>query len=644
MSILHFYLAEKPSLGRTIAAALGGGRRESKAIRGNGWVVSWCVGHLLEQAMPEDYDPRLRQWRSQDLPILPQRWKSLPKAATEDQLAAIRGLLKQADLVVHCGDPDREGQLLVDEVLEHLHWPGPTLRAWLPDLSDRALTHALARESLRPNEAYRGLRDAARGRARADWLVGMNLSRAMTLANRAAGGDALISIGRVQTPTLKLVVDRDREIERFVPKDFFLVRARFEQEGARYFGDWIPPERLADDEGRCLDRAEAEAVRERVEGQVGRVEQLEVKARAEPPPLPFSLNELQQAASRRLGLSAQRTLELAQSLYERHKLITYPRTDCRYLAANQHADAPAVLAALAGGGYADQVAAADPARKSRAFDDRRITAHTAIIPTAKAAEKGRLSDHEQRLYDMVARTYLAQFYPDYRYQATKVVTECVGERFRSSGRITLELGWKELFPSSNAETETKDGQSLPTLRKGEVLCETAELLVRQTRPPAHYTEGTLIRAMANISRLVGDERIRRTLRENQGIGTEATRAGIIETLKLRGFIEVCGKSLLATSLGGALVDSVPGQLASPAVTAWWEQQLASIAEAKGELSVFEARAADWIRRLLPTIGRERFSVPLITPSGRSGKGRQAKRTKTKRKPQGTEIDKRGRRG
>ncbi len=626
--MLHFYLAEKPSLGRTIGEALGGGRREPKAIRGPGWVVSWCVGHLLEQAMPEDYDKRLSQWRREDLPILPEQWKLLPKAATRDQLQIIRGLLKEADLVINCGDPDREGQLLVDEVLEHLRWRGRTLRAWLPDLSERALRRALEPPALRSNGDYRGLRDAARGRARADWLVGMNLSRAMTLANRCAGGDALISIGRVQTPTLKLVVDRDREIEHFVPKDYFMLRARFAQGEVSYLGDWQPPEEYADEEGRCLDRARAEAVRDRVHGQPGSIVRLEVKERREAPPLPFSLNELQQAASRRLGLSAQRTLELAQALYERHKLLTYPRTDCRYLAANQHADAPAVLAALERGGYREAVAAADPGRRSRAFDDKRISAHTAIVPTAKAAPTHGLSDQERALYDMVARTYLAQFYPEHRYQATTVITECVGERFRSTGRRALEIGWKALFPApkSAAEQGETSEQTLPELVEGEVICRQPEVLARQTRPPAHYTEGTLIRAMANIARLVEDERIRRTLRENQGIGTEATRAGIIETLKRRGFISVRGRSLLATPLGGALVDSAPAQLTSPAITAWWEQQLALIAEGSGELAVFEARAADWIRRLLPTIGRERFNAPLRAPDNRpAGKGGKSKR-------------------
>ncbi len=432
-------------MGRTIADALGGGRRGPKAIRGPGWVVSWCVGHLLEQAMPEDYDKRLSQRRREDLPILPEQWKLLPKPATRDQFQVIRGLLKEADLVINCGDPDREGQLLVDEVLEHLRWR--TLRAWLPDLSERALRQALEPRALRPNGDYRRLRDAARGRARADWLVGMNLSRAMTLANRAAGGDALISIGRVQTPTLKLVVDRDREIEHFVPKDHFPLRARFAQGEFLYLGDWQPSEEFADEEGRCGNRAQAEAARDRVNGQPGRIVRLEVKERREPPPLPFSLNELQQAASRRLGLSAQRTLELAQALYERHMLVTYPRTDCRYLSVNQHTDAPAVLAALARGGYPEAVAAADAGRRSRAFDDKRIRAHTAIVPTAKPAPKRGLSDQERALYDMVARTYLAQFYPDHRYQATTVITECVDERFRSSGRRELEGRLEGLVPS-----------------------------------------------------------------------------------------------------------------------------------------------------------------------------------------------------
>ena len=597
------YLAEKPSLGRTIAAALGHGRKEKGCIRGSGWVVSWCVGHLYEQAMPEEYDPALKRWSREALPIIPERWKLTAKKAHRTQIALIKQLLSESDRVVHCGDPDREGQLLVDEVLEKQRWRGPVERAWLPDLTDAALKRALTH--LKGNDHYRGLGDAAKGRSRADWLIGMNLSRAMTLTNREAGGDALISIGRVQTPTLKLVVERDRLIENFVPTDHFQVSAHFDQNGNGYQALWQPGETIADEEGRCLKREAAQAVTDRIGGRPGEITAVKEQAKSEPPPLPFSLNELQQAASKRLGFPAQKTLDVAQALYERHKLITYPRTDCRYLAANQHDEAPALLTALAKNGFAKEIEGADPQRRGRAFNDNKITAHTAIIPTANQA--GKLSRDEAALYDMVARTYLAQFHPDHRYRASRVETRCEGERFLTKGKRVLETGWRVLFPKRE---EKEDERPLPPLTKGGVECREARVEEKRTKPPAHYTEGSLIKAMANVARFVDDQQLRKILRDNQGIGTEATRAGIIETLKKRDFLKSQGKSLLATPLGRQVVEQSPEQLSNPAITAWWEQSLAEVERGEESLERFEARAVTWLKRLLATVEPERIHEPM----------------------------------
>ncbi len=622
---LTLYIAEKPSLGRTIAGALGGGRNQKGVIRGQGWAVTWCIGHLYEQAMPEDYDPALKQWRRDALPILPNPWKLKPRPACREQIATIKQLLKEASRIVHCGDPDREGQLLVDEVLEKHRWRGEVQRAWLPDLSDGALRKALAR--LKDNGEYQGLSHAALGRSRADWLVGMNLSRAMTLANRQAGGDALISIGRVQTPTLKLVVERDRQIEDFQPTDYFPLIARFDQQGAEYEGRWQPSkQRLEgkgfDEEGRCIDRAIPDQLAQQLPGQPAEIRRIDARDRSEPPPLPFSLNELQQAASKRFGLSAQRTLEIAQALYERHKLITYPRTDCRYLSREQHGETPAILAAVAGNGYAELAADADPSKMGRAFDDKRITAHTAIIPTAN--RKGGLNSDEAKVYDMVTRTWLAQFYPDHRFKATTVETVCLEELFVSKGRQVQEEGWKRLFPPAkkNPEGEADDSSPLPALRQGPAECRDARVEAKRTKPPAHYTEGTLIKAMANVARFVEDEKLRKILRENQGIGTEATRAGIIETLKDRRFLESKGKSLLSTQLGRQVIDQIPEQLGNPAITAWWEQQLAEVEKNAIPLEDFERRAITWITRLLQAVDPGRIRTPMRDAGG--GKGRKGR--------------------
>lgn len=616
------YIAEKPSLGRTIAVALGGGRSAQGLIQGNGWVVTWCVGHLYEQAMPEDYDAALKKWTRESLPIVPKVWKLKPKKAHRQQIAVIKAQLKQARRVIHCGDPDREGQLLVDEVLEKLRWKGPVERAWLPDLTDRALRRALANR--KSNVEYRGLSDAARERSHADWLVGMNLSRAMTLANRQAGGDALISIGRVQTPTLKLVVDRDQLIENFVPKDYFVVRAEFAQHDKHYVGLWQPGEYIADEEGRCLQREKAAAVAAKIKGHAGDIVRIESKEKKEPPPLPFSLNELQQAASKRLGLSAQKTLDVAQVLYERHKLITYPRTDCRYLAAAQHDEASDVFAALAENGFSSLLAEADPQCRSRAFNDKKITAHTAIIPTANRS--ARLSREEAALYDMVVHTYLAQFYPDHHYRTTRIETLCEQERFISHGKQITQMGWKALFISPRKEQETEKGSddmpALPVLEKGSVHCRDAKVEARQTQPPAPYTEGSLIRAMANVARFVEDEKLRKILRENQGIGTEATRAGIIETLKTRCFLQARGKTLLSTPLGRQVIAQIPEQLGNPAITAWWEQQLSEVEQGRVAAAAFESRAINWLNRLLQAVESARISQPMRGEKRVSKKARQ----------------------
>ncbi len=623
------YIAEKPSLGRTISQALGGGRPDQGMILGNGWVVTWCIGHLYEQAMPEDYDSALKKWNRESLPIVPDIWKLKPKKEYRQQIAIIKALLNKATLVIHCGDPDREGQLLVDEVLEKQRWKGPVERAWLPDLTDAALKRALSHR--KSNSDYRGLGDAARERSHADWLVGMNLSRAMTLANQQAGGDALISIGRVQTPTLKLVVDRDQLIENFVPKDYFVVLANFVQRSMGYLGVWQPGEHLADEEGRCLRREDADAVAAKVRGESGKIVRIDVKAKKEPPPLPFSLNELQQSASKRLSLSAQRTLDIAQALYERHKLITYPRTDCRYLAAAQHAEAPAVLVALEGNGFSNLVAEANIKLRSRAFNDKKITAHTAIIPTANGA--GQLSRDEAALYGMVVHTYLAQFYPDHHYQMTQIETLCQAEKFICKGKQINQIGWKALFPSHGKDGDSgnnTDEPPLPALEKGNVNCHDARIEAKQTKPPAPYTEGSLIKAMANVARFVEDEKLRKVLRENQGIGTEATRAGIIETLKKRDFLSTKGKTILSTQLGRQVIAQIPEQLGNPAITAWWEQQLTEVEQGRVEPAAFESRAVNWLNRLLQAVDPTRITHPMRSKK-RSFKKRHKGRGKGKRK-------------
>ncbi|MDH4573074.1 DNA topoisomerase III [Salinicola acroporae] len=577
---MRLIIAEKPSLARAIADAL-----PVKATRREGYleagdtVVSWCLGHLLEQAAPERYDPRYKQWRLDDLPIVPERWQLVPRSQARAQLAVLRKLVKGADSVVHAGDPDREGQLLVQEVLNHLNWNRPTQRLLVQDLNRPAVARALA--SLEDNQRYQPLYAAAEARSRADWLYGINLTRAWTLIGRQAGFDGLLSVGRVQTPVLGLVVRRDRDIAAFEPKPFYLLWADLKVARGALRAWWQPGERhlldgtCFDEQGRLLDPRPAEALAQRLVGAQGHLVELDQKRKRQAAPLPYSLSSLQIDAARRHGLSAKRVLDVCQTLYERHQLITYPRSDCRYLPAAHHREAARTLtdACRLDGQLQEWVGRADFGLRSKAWDDTKVGAHHALAPTGRPADLNRLSRDEANLFRLIARNVLAQFYPALETYETRAVFELIGERFQAQGREVLEPGWKPLF------TTRDDVPALPPLTRGETASVTdASCEARETRPPEPFTDASLIKAMMNIARYVEDPAVKRTLRESDGLGTEATRAGIIETLLTRGYLVRDGKAIRATRTGHALIDSLPPAATRPERTALWEQRLSAIAE------------------------------------------------------------------
>ncbi|WP_280549177.1 DNA topoisomerase III [Halomonas sp. 11-S5] len=572
---MRLIIAEKPSLARAIAEALPGApRRDDGALVVGDTTVTWCLGHLLEQAPPDAYDPALKQWRLDHLPILPSRWKLMPRPKARGQLAVIRRLLKSAREVVHAGDPDREGQLLVQEVIEHLGWKGPVSRLLVSDLNRPAVQRALAR--LEDNGRFEPLYRAAQCRARADWLYGINLTRAWTLIGRQAGHDGVLSVGRVQTPVLGLVVRRDAEIRDFVPKPFFVLWADLAVAQGRLRAWWVPGEtHPLDDQGRLLAREPAAALAERLPGAEGRLTALESRDKRQAAPLPYALSALQVDAARRYGLSAKVTLDICQRLYERHQLITYPRSDCRYLPEEHFA---AARATLEGACRQDEtlrgwLAGADFSRRSRAWDDRKVGAHHALAPTGKPADLTRLDKAEADVFRLIVRNVLAQFYPALSTREVKAEFTIVGECFRARGQEILDPGWKPLF------TTRDEAPPLPALTEGEA-CRVQEAGVedRETRPPEPFTDASLIKAMMNIARYVEDPAVRRTLREHDGLGTEATRAGIIETLVERGYLVRQAKALRATRLGSALIASLPEAVGRPERTALWEQRLGAIAE------------------------------------------------------------------
>ncbi|MBF0294061.1 MAG: DNA topoisomerase III [Magnetococcales bacterium] len=606
------YLCEKPSQARDIARILGAAGRREGYLEGGGVRVSWCLGHLLEMWMPEDYQAAWRSWRLESLPIVPERWQRRAKSGTARQLAVIERLLRESVAVVIATDADREGETIAREILEECGYRGEVSRLWLSALDDVSIRKALA--AMRPGQWSEPLYRAGIGRARADWLVGINLSRAFTLLGRNVGHDGVLTVGRVQTPTLKLVVDRDREIENFHPVPYFEVRVSARVEQGELRARWVPPAALADGEGRCTDKRAAESVASRVAGATGTVDKAETKRMREPPPLPPDLATLQQEASRRWGWSAKKTLDIAQSLYETHKAITYPRTDCRHLPVSQFSDAPRILRSLADAGPAlvEAVQGADPSLRSRAWDDGKITAHHGIIPTGALTGLAKLSGEELRLFDVIASLYIAQFYNLFSYDRTVIELTICGEKFRATGRVEVDPGWKRVMRGEEPSPEAKEEDFfLPRVRPGEPARVTeARLEEKTTKPPARYTEGTLIQAMKNIGRSVKDPSLAKILKETAGIGTEATRATIIENLLKRALLVREGrKDLVSAPSGRMLVDMLPHSVTDPATTAVWEQALDEIARGTGSLEAFQQKSASWVARVVARV-KERAALPM----------------------------------
>ena len=591
---MRLFIAEKPSLGRAIADVLPKPHKKGEGFieTAQGDVVTWCIGHLLEQAEPDAYDAAFKQWRMDHLPIVPSQWQLVAKPKTKAQLAVIKRLIKQADCVVNAGDPDREGQLLVDEVIDFLGYPKtkPVQRCLISDLNPPAVRRAL--DKLRDNKEFVPLAVSALARSRADWLYGINMTRAYTLLGRKGGCGELLSVGRVQTPLLGLVVRRDLEIEAFVPKPFYEVLAHLVTDNnERFSAKWLPSEACLpwqDEEGRVLNRALAAKVVERIQGQSAQVEEVEEQARKQAAPLPYNLSSLQIDAAKRFGMDAKRVLDVCQSLYERHKLITYPRSDSRHLPSEHFNRAPQVREAIAATApaLARAVNEADGRIRSKAWNDGKVDAHHAIIPTEKRGNEGSLGADEAKLYGLIARQYLLQFYPPFEYNDSKVLLRLAGGLFQAKARRILKAGWKALLGVEEDDDEEKAG-TLPALKKGEqLLCERGELLEKMTQPPKPFTDATLLAAMTGIARYVQDPEIRKTLRETDGLGTEATRAGIIDLLFKRRFLVRQGKSIKATPTGRALVQVLPASATTPDMTALWEQSLGQIAERHGSYQQF----------------------------------------------------------
>ncbi|WP_462169063.1 DNA topoisomerase III [Pseudoalteromonas lipolytica] len=602
---MKLYIAEKPSLARAIADALPKPQKKQDGFieLANGDCVSWCIGHLLEQAEPDEYDERFKKWRFEHLPIVPEQWQLKPKPKTRKQLTVLKKLIKQATQIVHAGDPDREGQLLVDQVIDQVKLSQAKKqqiqRLLISDLNLNAVKKAL--NNLRSNREFIPLSVSALARSRADWLFGMNLTRAYTLAGQKAGFGNVLSVGRVQTPILGLVVNRDNEIANFTAKPFYEVLAHLKTQNQQTFtAKWQPSkacEPYQDDEGRVLHRGLAENVVSRITDQPATVSELEQKQKKQQAPLPYNLSALQIDAAKAFSMPAQSVLDICQNLYERHKLITYPRSDNRYLPKDHHREAAGIIAAIAhnNGQPNEACNKADSSKRSKCFNDSKVAAHHAIVPTVKQLRTAALNADEQKVYRLICRQYLAQFYPDYIFNETKVSVMIAGGLFKTTAKQDVSLGFKALM----GKTELKDEQTLPPLEKGQQLhCYEAQLVDKMTSPPAHFTDATLLSAMTGISRYVKDSEIKKILKETDGLGTEATRAGIIELLFKRRFLKRQGKSIIATETGQALISALPLALASPDLTAKWEASLSNIAEQQMSYQQFLTPLLDELQQLV----------------------------------------------
>ena len=609
---MKLFLCEKPSQGNDIAKVLGATKRGEGCLStpDGQLTVTWGIGHLVEQLNPEEYDPAFKKWAFETLPIIPGKWGLSPKKETKKQFNVVMKLIKQAKLVVIATDIDREGETIARELLDLAGFRGQIKRLWLSALDEASIRKALA--SLKNNEETLPLYYAGLARSRADWLIGMNFSRLYTLLAQQKGYQGKpLSVGRVQSPTLSLVVNRDREIKNFIPKQHFTLQVMLSDGKQHFATQYVIPEQYCDPDGLCLSAQVIQAANRQIR-QLGqaKVESVETKRERQHAPLCFALSDLQSEANRLYGLGAQRVLDIAQSLYETHKATTYPRTDCGYLPESQLAEASRVIQYVLQSDQRLQPISAvlNLNQKSRVWNDKKITAHHGIIPTMVKVDISKMSDEEMKLYDLIRRRYLAQFLPISETDKTQIILKCGQHILSARGNVLVTPGWKILFGKSLDEDDDAP-QALPTLKQGQI-CQISETEIKtlQTSPPNHFTEGTLLTAMKNAARFVTDERLKHRLRETEGLGTEATRAGTIQGLIDKGFLQKKGKSLLATEAAMMLMDSLPTMLKDPGLTALWEQALNQIAERMLSLEVFMQKQETFVRHLMAECLKQGMSL------------------------------------
>lgn len=566
-------LAEKPSVGRELARVLDCKKSGNGYLEGDKYIVTWALGHLVTLADPDVYDKKYEKWDMQDLPMLPQNMKLVVIPESRRQFQAVSSLMKRGDVteLIIATDAGREGELVARWIMMKAGWKGKTQRLWISSQTDKAIKDGF--KNLKPAADYDNLFRSAQARSEADWLVGLNVTRALTCKYNAQ-----LSAGRVQTPTLALIVRREEEIRKFTPKEFWGITAKLQG----FTATW----RDGGKNAQTFDRNKAEEILKKLQGQQAVLTKVERQRKITPPPAAYDLTELQRDANKKYAYSAKETLSLMQSLYERHKLLTYPRTDSRYISQDVVATLPERLRSCMVDEYkplAQEIYRNKPLKTKYLVNDAKVTDHHAIIPTEEQPQLYDLSGPERNIYDLVVRRFLAVLMDPYEYEEIRLTMTIGGETFTAKGRLVVSQGWKAAYNRSFQleEEEDEQTQNLPELSQGQKLkVESVALKPGKTSPPARYTEATLLSAMEHPSGQVSDQNLSRILEETSGLGTPATRADIIEKLFSTFYVERRGKELVPTSKGMQLVELAPEELRSAALTAKWEDQLADIAKGK----------------------------------------------------------------
>ncbi|GKU79240.1 type IA DNA topoisomerase [Paenibacillus sp. L3-i20] len=574
-------IAEKPDMGRNIAAAIDPKAKNNRTyLEGEHYIITWAIGHLIGLAEPDAYDDRYKKWNINDLPIIPSPFKLVPNKKTIDQLKVIGDLAKRCNSLINCCDAGREGQYIFALIQKHLKLKQPVKRLWISDLTPETIRKGFA--ELKEGSEYDNLTKAATARSEADWLIGMNGSRAFTTRH-----NVLLSVGRVQTPVLALIYDRQKTIEAFDSLKFFEVEAHFDQQETKYRGMWQGD--------RITDPKQAEAIVAKVRGKEGSIASYEIKDVKEYPYKLYDLTLLQREANGKLGFSAKKTLDTAQALYEKHKVISYPRTNSNYVTEQNIPEMHKTLSALQGTAYDEWVKGANRnlVHKGNKFicNPTKVEDHHAILPTYRKANG--LAPDEQKLYDLIVRRFLSQFYPAAEYKSHSVITEVEKESFKTSVKELVSLGWKVIYSDQkkdkdkqkvskkDEDTDEEEEVNEPfSVRAQEaVQCTDALMKEKDTQPPKHYTEGTLLKAMESAGKQIEDEEVRDAMKDS-GLGTPATRAATIERLKNVGYVSMQGKRIMISQKGSTAIELIRGAgvelLTSPEMTGMWERRLNDI--------------------------------------------------------------------